>query len=191
MTMPDARSIPLPRPGQGSGRSRLAEILRVDHAGELGAVHIYRGQRAVFAAAKGREAICDQLGEMEGHEAVHLKAFDALLTDHGVRPTLFTPLWRAAGFALGAGTALMGEKAAHACTEAVESVIEAHYAGQIAELKDRDPALAADLSKFRDDELAHRDQAIEEGAKDAPGYPLLAAVIRAGCKAAIRISEKM
>jgi len=189
--MTDARAIPLPRPGQGSGRARLAEILRVDHAGELGAVHIYRGQRAVFAAAKGREAISDQLGEMEGHEAVHLKAFDALLTDHGIRPTLFTPLWRAAGFALGAGTALMGEKAAHACTEAVESVIEAHYAGQIAELKDRDPALAADLSRFRDDELAHRDKAIEEGAKDAPGYPLLAAVIRAGCKAAIRISEKM
>jgi ubiquinone biosynthesis monooxygenase Coq7 len=189
--MPDARAIPLPRPGQGSGRARLAEILRVDHAGELGAVHIYRGQRAVFDAAKGGEAISGQLAEMEGHEAVHLKAFDRLLTDRQVRPTLLAPFWRVAGFALGAGTALLGEKAAHACTEAVESVIEDHYAGQIEELKTRDPALAADLTKFRDDELAHRDQAIEQGAKDAPGYPLLAAAIRAGCKLAIRISEKV
>jgi ubiquinone biosynthesis monooxygenase Coq7 len=188
--MPD-RTIPLPRPGQGAGRARLSEILRVDHAGELGAVHIYRGQRAVFAAAKGREAISDQLEAMEGHEAAHLKAFDALLTDRRVRPTLLAPLWRAAGFALGAGTALLGEKAAHACTEAVESVIEKHYAGQIEELAGRDPALAADLSKFRDDELGHRDIAIEQGAKDAPGYPLLAAAIRAGCKLAIKVSEKV
>ncbi len=189
--MSDARAIPLPRPGQGAGRARLAEILRVDHAGELGAVHIYRGQRAVFDAAKGGEAISSQLADMEGHEAQHLKAFDRLLTDHQVRPTLLAPLWRAAGFALGAGTALLGEKAAHACTEAVESVIEDHYASQIEELKSRDPALAADLSQFRDEELAHRDQAIAEGAKDAPGYPLLAAAIRAGCKMAIRISEKV
>ena len=189
--MPDARAIPLPRPGQGAGRARLAEILRVDHAGELGAVHIYRGQRAVFGAAKGGEAISGQLAEMEGHEAKHLEAFDRLLTDRQVRPTLLTPFWRAAGFALGAGTALLGEKAAHACTEAVESVIEEHYAGQIAELKTRDPALAADLAHFRDEELAHRDHAIEHGARDAPGYPLLAAAIRAGCKLAIRISEKV
>ncbi len=101
------------------------------------------------------------------------------------------PLWRLAGFALGAGTALIGEKAAHACTEAVETVIEDHYAGQIAELETREPALAAALSKFRDDELAHRDQAVEEGAREAPGYPVLAAVIRAGCRAAIKISEKI
>lgn len=189
--MADPRAVPLPRPGQGAGRARLSEILRVDHAGELGAVHIYRGQRAVFGNAKGTEVISGQLAEMEGHEAEHLKAFDRLLTDRQVRPTLLAPFWRAAGFALGAGTALLGEKAAHACTEAVETVIEEHYAGQIAELEHRDPALAADLSKFRDDELAHRDQAIENGAKEAPGYPLLAAAIRAGCRLAIRISEKV
>lgn len=179
------------RPGQGSVAQRLAEILRVDHAGELGAVHIYRGQRAVFAAGQDREGIEGQLAEMEAHEAAHLKAFDTLLTDHNVRPTLFTPLWRMAGFALGAGTALMGEKAAHACTEAVETVIEQHYAGQIAELKDRDPELAEALSQFRDDELAHRDHAVAEGAREAPAYPLLSAVIQAGCRAAIKISEKL
>ncbi len=184
------RPIP-PRPGRGALEARLAEILRVDHAGELGAVHIYRGQRAVLGAARGRERIAGQLAEMEGHEQVHLARFDAILTERGVRPTAMVPLWRLAGFALGAGTALLGEKAAHACTEAVETVIEAHYAGQIAELADREPALAAELSQFRDEELAHRDQAVAEGAKEAVGYPLLASVIRAGCRAAILISEKL
>lgn len=180
-----------PRPGVGAVSARLAEILRVDHAGELGAVHIYRGQRAVLGASKGHERIAGQLAEMEGHEAVHLARFDQLLNEHQVRPTVMTPLWRAAAFTLGAGTALLGEKAAHACTEAVENVIEQHYASQIAELEGRDPELAAELSKFRDEELAHRDQAVEEGAREAPGYPILSAVIRAGCKAAIKISEKL
>jgi len=189
--MSEPRATPLPRPGPGSGRARLAEILRVDHAGELGAVHIYRGQQAVFGASDAHAGIAGELAAMEGHEAEHLKAFDALLTDHQVRPTLLTPFWRAAGFALGAGTALLGEKAAHACTEAVENVIENHYAGQIRELETRDPALAADLTRFRDDELAHRDHAIEAGAKDAPGYGVLSAAIRIGCKLAIRISEKV
>ena len=180
-----------PRPGVGAVSARLAEILRVDHAGELGAVHIYRGQRAVLGTSKGHERIAGQLEEMEGHEAVHLARFDQLLNEHQVRPTVMTPLWRAAAFTLGAGTALLGEKAAHACTEAVENVIEQHYASQIAELEGRDPELAAELSKFRDEELAHRDHAVEEGAREAPGYPILSAVIRAGCKAAIKISEKL
>jgi 3-demethoxyubiquinol 3-hydroxylase len=178
-----------PRPGPDAPAARLAEILRVDHAGELGAVHIYRGQRAVLNRAPGKDRIAFQLQEMEAHEAEHLAAFNQLLTERRVRPTLLAPIWRAAGFTLGAATALIGEKAAHACTEAVESVIEAHYAGQIAELEDRDPALAADLARFRNEELAHRDQAVAEGAREAPAYPLLAAAIRAGCRAAIRISE--
>lgn len=186
----NARPIP-PAPGPGASARRLAEILRVDHAGELGAVNIYRGQRAVLDGALGREKITRQLVEMEAHEARHLARFDALLTDARVRPTLLAPLWRAAGFALGAGTALMGEKAAHACTEAVETVIEAHYAGQIEEIGERHPDLAAELVQFRDEELAHRDQAVAEGAREAPGYPILAAVIRAGCRAAIRLSEKL
>lgn len=183
-------SAPLSRPGQGTLRQRLGEILRVDHAGELGAVAIYRGQRAVFDAVPGREKIAGDLAEMEAHEQVHLERFDTLLNERKVRPTLMAPFWRVAGFALGAGTALLGEKAAHACTEAVETVIEAHYAGQIQELATREPELAAELSKFRDDELAHRDQAVAQGAREAPSYALLSAVIRAGCKAAIRISEK-
>ena len=182
-----ARPVP-PRPGGVS--PRLAEILRVDHAGELAAVHIYRGHRAVFEAAGMTDAAA-RMAAFEDHEATHLKRFETLLTEGAVRPTLMAPLWRAAAFGLGVGAALMGEKAAHACTEAVESVIEEHYAGQIAEIAGREPALAAELTAFRDDELAHRDQAVAEGAKSAPAYPLLAAVIRAGCKAAIAISEKV
>ena len=180
-----------PRPGQGALAARLAEILRVDHAGELGAVAIYRGQRAVLEAAPGHERIAGQLAEMEGHEQVHLSRFDALLTERRVRPTALAPVWRLAGFALGAGTALLGDKAAHACTEAVETVIEGHYAAQIAEIEGREPELAAELARFRDDELAHRDIALAQGARQAPAYPLLAAVIRAGCRAAIRIAEKV
>ena len=180
-----------PRPGRGAQAARLAEILRVDHAGELGAVHIYRGQRAVMAAASGRGRIANQLAEMEAQEAVHLARFDRLLNERQVRPTALAPLWRLAGFALGAGTALLGEKAAHACTEAVETVIEGHYAGQIAELAERDPELAAELAQFRDEELAHRDLAVEEGAREAPAHGLLSAVIGAGCRAAIKLSEKL
>ncbi len=181
---------PLPLPLHGAGRRRLEEILRVDHAGELGAVHIYRGQRAVFA--QGVETPIErQLQEMEGHERIHLEAFEALLASRRVRPTLLTPLWRAAGLALGAGTALLGEKAAHACTEAVESVIEAHYAGQIAELESEDPELAVALKGFRAEELAHRDLAVAEGAREAPGYAALSAVIKAGCRLAIKVSEKL
>jgi len=179
-----------PRPGRGTASARLAEILRVDHAGELAAVQIYRGQKAVLGASPGQWRIAGQMAEMEAQEAVHLARFASLLTEHQVRPTVMAPIWRLAGFALGAGTALLGEKATHACTEAVENVIEAHYAAQIEELADRDPELAAELSTFRDEELAHRDQAIDEGARSAPGYALLGAVIRTGCRAAIKISEK-
>ncbi len=178
-------------PGKDAFKRRLAEMLRVDHAGELGAVHIYRGQRAVFGAARGGAHMDARLADMEAHEAAHLAAFDRLLTERQVRPTLLAPLWRVAGFALGAGTALLGEKAAHACTEAVETVIEAHYASQVEELKDREPELARAVSGYRDDELAHRDEAAAAGAREAPGYALLSAAIKAGCRAAIALSEKV
>lgn len=184
------RPIP-PRPGPGAGAARLGEILRVDHAGELGAVHIYRGQRAVLRTARGKGALAADLAETEAHEARHLARFEALLNERRVRPTLLAPVWRAAGFALGAGTALMGEKAVHACTEAVESVIEAHYADQVAELAERSPDLSAELGVFRKEELAHRDEAVAQGALEAPGYRVLSSVIRAGCRAAIRLSERL
>lgn len=186
-----ARDIPLPRPGLGETRRRMAEIIRVDHAGEYAAVHIYRAQRAVLEGRKGQDRVAADLTEMEGHEAVHLARFDALLNERGVRPTALMPLWRLAATALGAGTALIDPKAAHACTEAVESVIEKHYADQIEELRARDPDLAAELTRFRDEELAHHDHAIAEGSRDAPAYRLLSAVIKAGCRVAIKASERV
>jgi ubiquinone biosynthesis monooxygenase Coq7 len=185
------RRIPLARPGRGASKRRRAEILRVDHAGEYAAVHIYRAQKAVFEGRAGKEALAADMDGMQDQEAAHLARFDALLNAERVRPTVMTPVWRLAAMALGTGTALMGEKAAHACTEAVESVIEEHYADQIAELRDRDPALAAELSVFRDEELAHHHHAVERGAREAPAYGLLSAVIKAGCRAAIKISEKV
>lgn len=180
-----------PRPGRGAMAARLGEILRVDHAGELGAGAIYRGQQAVLGAAASQSRIAGQLGEMEAQEASHLARFEALLAERRARPTALAPVWRAAGYALGVGTALLGPKAAHACTEAVESVIEAHYAAQIEELAEREPELAAELAQFREDELAHHDLAVEEGAREAPGARLLGGLIRAGCRVAIKVSEKV
>ena len=183
-----ARPIP-PRPG-GADPARLAEMLRVDHAGEVAAVHIYRGHKVVFEAA-GMEDAARRMGDFEAHEAVHLARFEALLGERHTRPTLMAPIWRAAAFGLGVGAALIGERAAHACTEAVESVIEDHYARQIAELEGREPALAAELTAFRDDELAHREEAIELGAHEAPLHGLLSAAVKLGCRAAIKISERI
>ncbi|MGZ3305600.1 MAG: demethoxyubiquinone hydroxylase family protein [Asticcacaulis sp.] len=179
-----------PRPGYGATRDRRAEMLRVDHAGELAAVHIYRAQRAVFKGTR-HDALGHDFARMESEEQTHFDAFEALMRENGVRPTVMTPVWRLAALGLGAGTALLGEKAAHACTEAVESVIGEHYAAQVRELEPSDPELAATLSRFRDDELGHHDHAVDNGAREAPAYPLLSAVIRAGCRAAIKISEKI
>jgi 3-demethoxyubiquinol 3-hydroxylase len=173
-------------------RNRREEILRVDHAGEYGAVAIYKGQLAVFERQHGRERIVGQLREMSVQEQAHLDAFDRMLSAGSVRPTVMSPVWNAAGFALGVGTALLGEKAAHACTEAVETVIEEHYGDQVAELREAGEAELADtMAKFQEEEVAHKELAASEGASDAPAYPLLSALIRTGCRLAIRISEKV
>jgi ubiquinone biosynthesis monooxygenase Coq7 len=180
-----------PFPGDGAWPARVAEMLRVDHAGEFGAVQIYKGQRAVFEAVPRLRRAAVLIADMEAGEKQHLETFDQLLLDRNVRPTLMAPLWRAAGFTLGAATALMGEKAAHACTAAVEEVIEQHYAEQAAELGDREPALRKTIEQFRADEIAHKTTALQEGAEQAPGYKALSAVIKFGCKLAIKVSEKI
>jgi ubiquinone biosynthesis monooxygenase Coq7 len=175
----------------GPRETRLHEMLRVDHAGEYGAVQIYRGQRAIFDRIASRADVAERLKDMEDGEAAHLKTFDRLLAERGVRPTLLSPLWNAAGFALGAATALMGEKAAMAATAAVEDVIEKHYAAQAEELQATEPVLAATVAEFREDELGHKATAQAHGAEEAPGYPLMRVLIKAGCLAAIRLSEKI
>jgi ubiquinone biosynthesis monooxygenase Coq7 len=177
------------RPGRRE--RRLAEMLRVDHAGEYGAVRIYQGQRAVFEALPSKFATAEAVRGMEAGEAGHLADFDRLLAERGVRPTALSPVWSVAGYALGAATALMGEKAAMAATEAVEDVIEKHYAAQAKELSTLDPGLSGRILQYREDELAHKRRAEQEGAHEALGYPLLKAVIGAGCRLAIRLSEKV
>lgn len=181
-----------PLPGQRRNARRIREMVRVDHAGEYGAVAIYRGQRAVFGTLPHKSRIAAQLEEMEADEQHHLDTFDRLIFEHGSRPTALAPFWHAAGHALGAATALMGEKAAHACTEAVETVIERHYAGQVAELCAMgEDELATLFDKFREEEVAHRDLAVEEGAREAPGYAPLSRAIKTGCKIAIRVCERV
>ena len=176
-----------PLPGDATPSQRLQEILRVDHAGEYGAVRIYEGQLAVLGQSPAASAIT----RMRDQERVHLDAFETLLPRHRVRPTLMMPLWHLAGFALGAGTALLGEKAAMACTVAVEEVIDEHYSGQVAELGAAEPELAARLEEFRRDEVAHRDEGLAAGATEAPGYELLTTAIKAGSRLAIWISTRI
>lgn len=185
----DRKSPPLP--GQGARRRQIEEMIRVDHAGEYGAVQIYRGQRAVFDRIGSKAHTASIIAEMEAGEAEHLKKFDALIAERGVRPTLMAPVWRVAGFGLGAVTALMGDQAAHACTEAVEEVIEQHYADQIEALGDDEPEFAETIAQFREDEIGHKETAIDQGAREAPGYEMLSALVRFGCRAAIKISEKI
>ncbi|QMW22946.1 demethoxyubiquinone hydroxylase family protein [Sandaracinobacteroides saxicola] len=163
-------------------------MIRVDHAGEYGAARIYAGQLAVMG---DRHPVASEIARMAAQEERHLKAFDRLIVERRVRPTLLHPLWHVAGFALGAATALLGPKAAMACTAAVETEIDAHYAAQRAALGARDPALSAMIADFQADEVEHRETALAHGAAQAPGYPLMSAVIRAGCRLAIRVSEKV
>jgi ubiquinone biosynthesis monooxygenase Coq7 len=167
----------------------IEAMIRVDHAGEYGAVRIYEGQLAVLGA-RGSSATT-AIRHMAEQEQRHLKAFDALVNERRVRPTALAPVWRVAGFALGAATALLGEKAAMACTAAVEEVIDQHYAAQVEKLGDSDPALKATVEDFRAEEIAHRDAALAMGAQDAPGYRVLSQAIKAGCRIAIRLSEKI
>jgi 3-demethoxyubiquinol 3-hydroxylase len=174
-------------PGDPPRGAAVARMLRVDHAGEYGAARIYAGQLAVLH----RSDTAPVLREMQAQEKQHLDRFADLIAQRRVRPTAMLPLWHLAGFALGAATAAMGERAAMACTVAVEEAIDAHYAHQIAALDDSEDELRNTLVRFRDDELQHRDIGLRHGAEQAVGYRLLSAAIKAGCNVAIRISERL
>jgi ubiquinone biosynthesis monooxygenase Coq7 len=174
------------RPGER--RPDKASMLRVDQAGEYGATRIYAGQLAVL---RRNCAEAKLISRMAAQEERHLKRFNQLMAERRVRPTALQPLWNVAGFALGAATALMSEKAALACTDAVETVIDRHYGEQLAELGEEDAELASDIAEFRADELEHRETARAAGATHAAGYPLLTAAIRAGCRVAIELSKRI
>ena len=166
----------------------LDQIIRVDHAGEYGATRIYDGQIAIF----GKESkIGKTIQHMADQEQEHIEKFNELIIEKRVRPTALLPLWNVAGFALGAGTALMGEKAAMACTVAVEKVIGDHYREQQNLLEDDEKELKKTIAKFEKDELEHHDIGLEHDAESAPGYKIMTKVIELGCKTAIAISKKI
>ena len=171
-----------------TNREILEQIIRVDHAGEYGATRIYDGQIAVFGK---NSKIGKTIQHMADQEQEHIDKFNELILEHRVRPTALLPIWNIAGFALGASTAFLGEKAAMACTVAVEKVIGEHYQEQLDLLEDDQKDLKKTISKFRDDELEHHDIGIEHDAESAPGYKIMSKVIELGCKTAIAISKKI
>ncbi|EDO44870.1 predicted protein, partial [Nematostella vectensis] len=173
----------------------IDRIIRVDHAGELGADRIYAGQMAVL----GKSNIGPLIKEMQEQEKLHLQTFESMIHERRVRPTLLTPLWNSAGFLLGAGTAMLGKEAAMACTEAIEEVIGEHYDSQLRELLSEEGAmekhkdLLQTLQQFRDEELQHLETGLENGAEQAmaPMYKTLKNVIQTGCRAAIWVAERV
>jgi ubiquinone biosynthesis monooxygenase Coq7 len=162
-------------------------MIRVDHAGEYGAVRIYEGQLAVL----GQGPAAGVIREMAEQERRHLERFEKLVAERRVRPTALTPLWHAVGFAMGAASALLGERAAMACTVAVEEVIDEHYRRQANALGAEEPALKATIEEFRADELAHRDVGLAHGARTAPGHDLLVAAVKTGSRLAIWLSTRV
>ncbi|MEQ9520760.1 MAG: demethoxyubiquinone hydroxylase family protein [Parvibaculum sp.] len=180
-------------PGRTSTAERIKEMIRVDHAGEYGAVRIYEGQLAVFKVLPHKKEITAALRRMAAEEKEHLERFSKLVNERDVRPTALNPLWHVGGFAMGAVTALMGEKAAHACTVAVETVIDEHYQRQIDELEllEGEDELKETIIQFREEEIAHKEEALAQGAAQAPGYPILSGAIGAICRFAIRTCEKI
>ena len=174
-------------PGDPSSGPNIERMIRVDHAGEYGAARIYDGQLAVLEGKKSAK----EIRRMADQERKHLAAFDKLVAERRVRPTALAPVWHVAGFALGAATAMLGERAAMACTAAVEEVIDEHYRKQIEDLDSNEADLAEIIAQFRAEEIEHRDIALAHGAEDAPGYPLLSAAIKAGSRLAIWLSTRI
>ncbi len=172
----------------GNARPDSSSMLRVDQAGEFGATRIYAGQLAVLRSNCPEAKL---ISRMAAQEQRHLDTFNRRIADRRVRPTALQPIWNVAGYALGAITALVSEKAALACTDAIETEIDRHYGAQLEELGDRDPELAKDIADFRLEEVEHRDTAREAGATGAIGYPVLTAAIRAGCRVAIELSKRL
>lgn len=173
----------------GKAKADIAAMIRVNQAGEYGAAQIYKGQLAVMGDDAPDSGAIHHMAEQEQR---HLDAFDQMIVDRHVRPTILQPFWKAAGYALGAGTAMMGPRAAMACTAAVETEIDLHYQEQLEQLEsENDPELSEKIAQFREEELEHKQTAIESGAEETPGYPVLSGAIRLGCKLAIGLSKRI
>ncbi len=174
-------------PGDYSPAEKIKRMLRVNHAGEYGAKRIYAGQLAVL----GKSASAPLLRHMAEQEEKHLETFSKMLVEKRVRPTALMPLWHIGAYAMGAATALLGEKAAMACTVAVESVIDEHYAKQEEELGDDERALKETIAQFRAEEKEHHDAAMEHGAEEAPVYHILRTAVVYQTKLAIWLSTRV
>jgi len=172
----------------GDAKRATDSMIRVDQAGEYGAIRIYAGQLAVLG---DRHPASRSIHHMAQQEERHRAFFDRMIVERRVRPTVLQPIWKVAGFALGAVTAAIGPAAAMACTVAVETEIDKHYADQLVALGDSDPELSAAILDFQAEEVEHRETALAAGAESAIGYPLLSAVIRLGCRVAIATAQRL
>ena len=170
------------------GAPDTASMIRVDQAGEFGATRIYAGQLAVMG---NRHPAAREIAGMAAQEERHRRLFDRLIVERGVRPTLLAPIWHVAGYGLGVATALLGPRAAMACTAAVETEIDRHYAEQLVELRDTDPELTEAIADFQAEEVEHKATALAHGAESVFAYPLMSAVIRFGCRVAIATSKRI
>ena len=187
MTTEKRARLKRPMPGEPTGEDQIHQMIRVNQAGEYGAARIYAGQLAILGDSDDGPV----LREMADQEQKHLDTFNGMIVDRQVRPTVMTPLWHVAGYALGAATAIMGREAAMACTVAVEEVIDEHYAEQAEALGDREPDLKKTIEEFRAEEQEHRDTALANNAEAAPGYPLLTRAIKDISRTAIWLSKRV
>ena len=169
----------------------LEEIIRVDHAGERGAIKIYEGQLLALKTIKQDNDLKDKIEEMKEQEKKHLEYFEKEIQKRKIKPTSLLPLWDLMGVTLGFGTALLGKKAAMLCTASVEEVIEDHYQNQLQKLGNDEKDLKAKIEKFREDEIEHKNMAYETGVTNKGFYSIMDKVIRTGSRIAITISEKI
>ena len=174
-----------------TNKNKIEEFIRVDHAGERGAIKIYEGQLLALNTIVKNEELKKKIEEMQIHEREHCDYFEKEIKRRNIKPTKFLPLWDLLGVGLGFGSTLIGKKAAMLCTASVEEVIDKHYQNQINQLKNDEKELKSKIIKFRDDELHHKDIAYEEGATKEGFYSIMDKIIKTGSKIAINISEKI
>ena len=174
-----------------TNKKKLEEFIRVDHAGERGAIKIYEGQLLALNTIVRNEELKKKIGEMKKHEEEHSNFFEDEIEKRNIKPTKFLPLWDLLGLGLGFGSTILGKKAAMLCTASVEEVIDEHYKNQIDQIEADEKNLKEKIIKFRQDELDHKDIAYEEGATKKGLYSIMDKVIKTGSKVAIKISEKI
>jgi len=174
-----------------TNKNKIEEFIRVDHAGERGAIKIYEGQLLALNTIVKNEELKKKIEEMQIHEREHCDYFEKEIKRRNIKPTKFLPLWDLLGVGLGFGSTLIGKKAAMLCTASVEEVIDKHYQNQINQLKNDEKELKSKIIKFREDELHHKDIAYEEGATKEGFYSIMDKIIKTGSKIAIGISEKI